>query len=40
MLTIASAFNHLLEARPPIIAGRRASLDVLRNHMMAIPAAP
>jgi hypothetical protein len=40
MLAIAGAFDHLLEARPPIIAGRRASLDVLRNHMMAIPAAP
>jgi hypothetical protein len=40
MLTITGAFDHLLEARPPIIAGRRTSFDVLRNHMMAIRAAP
>jgi hypothetical protein len=40
MLAIAGAFDHLLEAWSPIIAGRRASLDVLRNHRMAIPATP
>jgi hypothetical protein len=40
MLTITGAFDHLLKRGPPIIAGRRASLDVLRNHRMAIPAAP
>jgi hypothetical protein len=41
MLTIAGAFDHLLEAWSPIIAGRRTtSFDVLRNHTMAVRAAP
>src|SRR5262249_46918730 len=40
MLTITGAFDHLLEARPPIIAGRGTSFDVLRDHVMPIRAAP
>jgi len=40
MLTITGAFDHLLEVRPPIIAGRRTSFNVFRNHVMAIRAAP
>src|SRR6266403_522415 len=40
MLTIAGTFDHLLEARPSIIAGRRTSFNVFRNHVMAIRAAP
>jgi hypothetical protein len=40
MLTITGAFDHLLEARPPIIACRRTSFDILRNDIMAIRAAP
>ena len=40
MLAIAGAFDHLLEARSPIIAGRRTSFDVLRNDSMAVRAAP
>jgi hypothetical protein len=40
MLTVAGAFDHLLEARPAIVAGRRTSFDKLRNHIMAICAAP
>jgi hypothetical protein len=39
-LTIAGTFDHLLEARPSIIAGRRTSFNVFRNHVMAIRAAP
>jgi hypothetical protein len=40
MLTITCAFDHLLEARPPIIAGRGTSFDVLRDHVMPIRTAP
>ena len=40
MLAIAGAFDHFLEARPPIIGGRRASLNVLHNYAMAICVAP
>jgi hypothetical protein len=39
-LTIAGAFDHLLEARPPIIPGRRTSFDILRNDIMAVRATP
>jgi hypothetical protein len=40
MLAVAGAFDHLLEGRPAIIAGRHTSFDKLRNHIMAICAAP
>jgi hypothetical protein len=40
MLTIAGAFDHLLEGRPTIIDGRRTCLDILRNDGVRISAAP
>jgi hypothetical protein len=37
---VASAFNHLLEYRSPIIAGGGAGLDELRHDIVAFGPAP
>src|SRR5262245_16571302 len=40
VLTVAGAFNHLLEAWSAVVAGRRASFDVLGHNLVAVRAAP
>jgi hypothetical protein len=40
MLAVTGAFDHLLEGRPPIIAGGCAGLDEFGSYRMAVCAAP